>query len=927
MNRDTSHPTSSLLRTKLLVPRIPERVITRPRLLDHLSDALTRRLILAAAPAGFGKTTALRQWLVEHELDTAWISIDERDNDPTRFWAYVIAALQTLYPKVGAKARSMLQAPQPPPMETVQTELLNDMMMIPEDLVLVLDDYHVIEHPDIHEGIAFIVDHLPPQTHLAIVSRTEPPLPLPLWRARRQLVELSVDDLRFTIEEVADFLNRVMDLGLSPDHIAALEAATEGWIAGLQLAALSMEGEEDLATFIHSFSGSHRYVFDYLAQEILERQPKAIQHFLVKTSILERLSGPLCDATIGAEGLERGDAQAVLEQLEANKLFIVPLDDKRRWYRYHNLFAEFLRARLTQTTEPAEIAALHRRAADWHAAHEVVDAALHHYLAAEDFEAAADLLVQYEEDFFAHSTLLTLARWIEALPAALLEDRLRLMGMYAWATLATGQLEKTERILKRIEEAVGATTEDLLRDPDALPRAQRIPLLEVAILRTATGMQFFDVGKVQRIAERLLPYLRGEEILCLHNTTAELRPVLLLNLALAYEFGGDISAAVPTFAEALETGLEEGNMHIVPLALGHLGQLQATRGQLHEAESTYRDALRRAEEMGPVPSPLAGNAYAGLGQLAYEWNDLEKAEAYLRRAIDLGKPWNSWESLVPGTMGLAQIHRAHHRWEAAFAALDELEVICRQAHMEMLLPTVELARVRLEADRGNLEAVARWAADKDLTAHVSPSPMQEGETLTRVRLLLALERYGEADHLIQQLLPPMEAGERWGRVLEALVLKSRALAGEGEHQRALTVLERALALGEGEGYIRVFVDEGPPIEALLQSLQRERGPSPYAVRLLAAFRAEPVPEGEPQRPPAAGPSSAPPQPLIEPLTDRELEVLQELAKGLTNPEIAERLMVSLNTVKTHTKNIYAKLEVRNRTEAVIRAQELGLLEV
>jgi len=794
-------------------------------------------------------------------------------------------------------------------------------MPLQEDIVLVLDDYHVIQHPDIHDSIVFALDNLPPPAHVAVVSRTEPPFPLPLWRARRQLVELDLDDLRFTPEEVADFLNRVMALGLSPDQVAGLETATEGWIAGLQLAALSMEGEEDLAGFIRSFSGSHRYVFDYLAQEILARQPEPVQRFLMETSILERLSGSLCDAVVG-EGAGRGNSQAVLERLEAMKLFVVPLDEERRWYRYHNLFAEFLEARLARSREQEEVAALHRCAAAWHVAHDLIDGALHHTVAAEDFDEATDLLIAHADDFFTHSTLRTLAGWIEALPDRFLDERPRLLMIYGWATLATGQLEKTERTLSRVEDVVGATTEDLLRDPEALAPEQRFPLIEVTIMRTATGMVFFDVGKVQRIAERLLPAIRAEDRRCLHNTTGQLLPVMLLNVGLAYEFGGDLTEAVPAFAEALETGLAEGNMHIVPLALGHLGQLWATQGKLREAEKTYRDALRQAQEMGPVPSPLAGNAYAGLGQIHYEWNDLERAEDYLRRAISLGRPWNSWESLVPGYMGLAQIHRVHRRWAAAFAMLDELEAVCREANMEILLPTVELARVQLQAEKGDQEAVKAWVEEAELDGEDAPRSLQEGQVLTRLRVLVSLERYDEAVRLVDGWLPAMKAGQRWGRVIEARVLEALALEGQGEREPALAAVERALELGRGEGYVRMFLDAGDPMEALLRGLKGEGRESPYVTRLLAAFEMEP---GAEEAPPAREQAGAR-KTLIEPLTGRELEVLEELAEGLTNPEIAKRLMVSLNTVKTHTKNIYAKLNVRNRTEAVVRAQELGLLE-
>lgn len=931
MNEQTSHPTSRLLRTRLLMPRLPEKEIRRPRLVNRLAAGLSRKLIVVAAPAGFGKTTALGQWLVESEVDVGWVSLDERDNDPTRFWAYAVTAVQTVHPDAGATALSMLQAPHPPPLETIMTVFLNDLVAVPSDFVLVLDDYHVIQHAEIHDGVAFMLENLPPAAHLAIVSRTAPPLPLPLWRARRQLVELDADDLRFTGDEAADFLNSAMELNLSVEQIASLEAATEGWVAGLQLAALSMEGQKDLESFVQAFSGSHRYVFDYLAQEILDRQPEAIQRFLMETAILERLNAQLCGALVAEEDTELPGAQAVLERLEVTKLFIVPLDDERSWYRYHNLFAEFLRARLYQSAEPHEITDLHRRAADWYAAHDVVEPALHHYLAAEDYEVVAGLLVRHQEDFFARSMLVSLTGWIEALPDEVLEHHLRLMTIYAWATLATGHLEKTETTLERIEAALGATTENLISEPASLPPEQRNALLEIAIIRTATGMAFFDLSKVQFIAERLLPYLPEEDVRCLHNTTGELRPVLLLNVALAYEFSGNIAAAVPAFAEALKTGLRQGNMHTVPLALGHLGQLQATRGRLHEALQMYQDALQRADEMGPVPSPLAGNAYAGLGQLFYEWNELEKAEETLRRAIALGKPWNSWESLVPAYMGLARIHRVSRRWDAAARMLGELETVCRQAHMDMLLSAVELARVELKADRGDLDAARAWAAEQDLSAEHEPTPLEEGEALTRVRVLLALEDYSRATRLLQRWLPSMEAGGRWGRVLQALVLEALALEGQGKHEDALTALERAVALAQGEGYVRVFVDEGPAMHMLILQLERERGPTPYAASLLVAFEAEPQLEGEVQRRTAEATSPGRPphgevQPLIEPLTDREFDVLRELARGLTNREIAEQLTVSLNTIKTHTRNIYAKLEVRNRTEAVVRAQELGLLE-
>lgn len=916
----TSTPALRLLRTKLFTPRVPAEVIPRPRLLARLNAGLQRPLTLMTAPAGFGKTTLLSQWLAQTGLPTAWVSLDERDNDPIHFWAYVTAALQTLYPHVGQSALALLQAPHPPPLETILTELLNDLTTIPQDFVLVLDDYHTIEHPEIHRAGSFVLEHLPPHTHIAIAGRTEPPLPLSLWRARRQLIEIGPADLRFTEAEVADFLNRVMGLQLTAENIAALEAATEGWIAGLQLAALSMQGEADVTSFIRTFSGSHRYVFDYLAQEILERQPAAVQRFLLETSILDRLSGPLCDALLQNVSPAAAQPSAfILHTLESAHLFITPLDNERRWYRYHTLFGEFLRARLAQVMSPATIAALHGRAAAWYVAHHETDEALQHYLAAQDFETAADLLESHAETYFTRSTLVTLARWIQALPASLLARRPRLAMIYAWATLATGQMDETERALSLIETALGATTESLVAEPAALPSHIRAPLIEVAVLRTSMGMAHFNTADVQQTAAALLPYLSAGEG-GLYNTAADLRPPLLFNLALSHEFSGNVAAALPLYAEVLELSLIQQNMHIVPMALGHLGQLQTLRGQLREAERTYRRALQLAESMSAVPSPLAGNALAGLGQLYYEWNDLATAHAYLERAIALGKPWNSWESLVPGHLGLARIYRARGDWAAAYATLDELEALCRRVHMELLLPAVAVARVSLQLAQGDQEAAARWGANADLRPDTAPDHFREGEALVFLRLLLAQQHLDDAAQLAELLLHAAETGERYHSVLEILVLQAQLHAARGQLPEALRALERALTLAEPEGYVRLFVDEGEGLRGLLARLGDTGGAlQSYARALLAHFdTAQPVTPTSPALHPAA--------PLPEPLTERELEVLRYLADGLSNPEIAATLVVSLNTVKTHVKAIFDKLHVRNRTAAAARARELGLLE-
>jgi LuxR family maltose regulon positive regulatory protein len=906
-----SSSTLRLLRTKLFVPRVHAELVARPRLLERLDAGQHCSLTLLSAPAGFGKTTLLSAWIGQRDAPVAWLSLDERDNDPARFWAYVIAALRTVWSDVGEAASAMLRAPEPPPIESVLTELLNDVAAQDGAGALVLDDYHAVTDETIHQALAFLLENRPPQLRVIIASRVDPPLSLARLRARRQLVELRAVDLRFTAGEAEAFFQHVEGVTLDPNDVAALELLTEGWAAGLQLAALSMLQVEDVGAFIRSFSGSHRYIFDYLAHEILDQQDAPVRDFLLATGMLDRFSASLCDAVTGRE-----DSQAMLAQLEAANLFIVPLDQRRRWYRYHHLFSDFLAAQLTEEHSSAQILELHRRASTWHEDHGYAADAIRHALAAEAYHRAATLIKRVTQEMFARSELRTLLQWLTALPASSLEADAFLSMTAAWAFLATGQFEAVEPHVQAVEHLFGVTVDEVT-DPTTLPDDVRGALAEIACLRATLAFNVFDLARVKALAQLARSALTDPQVDGPYNENLSLRSVAVFNLASAYEYSGETSAAIEAFEEAAALTREDENLHLLPMSISHLGQQRVVRGELHAAAQTYEEALQLLEEDVPR-SPLAGMAYTGLARVLYEWNDLERAAALLGQGLELGKRWASWDILLAGYVTQANVALARGKPDQAAAQLDALIAYAEEREeIRWALPAVAAHRALLDVRRGEVAAAAQWAASCPLGGDAPIAYVQENDALVLARVRLAEGKLASAEQLLARLLAANEAAERWGRVLRVLVLQALVCDAQGRRETAVTALTRALELAEPEGYVRTFVDAGAPLRTLLADVD---GVTDYAARLRAAFTEPPVPE---PAEPAVEPASA--QPLVEPLTERELDVLRLIAQGLTNQEIADDLFISVNTVKTHAKHIYEKLNVRNRAQATTRATELDLL--
>jgi ATP/maltotriose-dependent transcriptional regulator MalT len=928
-----------LLRTKLNNPLPRENLVARPQLIERLNDGLNHLLTLIAASAGFGKTTTLSAWVRQSKRRAAWLSLDEGDNDPIRFWTYFIAALRTLDAKVGEHALAMLhtQGQPPPRAESLLTLLLDDVAALPEPFVLVLDDYHVVNTPDIHLGLTFLVEHLPAPMHLYISTRSDPPLPLARWRARGQLAEIRADDLRLTAEEAARFLGQAMGLQLSADDVLALHARTEGWIVGLQLAALSLQGRADASDFIAAFRGSHHYIIDYLSLEAIQRQSESVQSFLLHTAILDRLCGPLCDAVT-----ERTDGQAVLEYLERANLFTISLDDERQWYRYHHLFAEMLRRQL-QRLYPAHLSDLHRRASEWYEHNGLADDAVRHALVAEDFERAARLMEQNAGAiFWMRGEISTFLEWLEALPDEVCHAHPRLGLVHAWALLLSGKLATIEPVLEEAERQLLASPESSeLGEPEIKSLRGQI-----AAIRSRVARLHNDLPRAIELARAALADLPQDD--------GALRSVFTLNLGMAYRQSGDVTAATRVLTQA---SMMSGSAGVALVALGTLGDLQAEQGHLHQAAETYRQAIERAAEDGKEPSPMVSWAWVGLGNLKFEWNDLDAAEHHVRQGAEFARRWGNADGLAWAWLHLGRLRHARADAGGAEAALVEAEQTVRRYEVAPWTSS-EVAgyRGRLWLKQGNLGEAARWARERGLNVEDEFSYLREPEYLALARLLIAQGMWDKAAPFSERLLKSAEAPGLTGRVIRVLVLQALACSRRGDPGEAQAVLKRALSLAEPEGYIRVFVDEGEPMRLLLSDFAQpqlarlqmtERTPHllAYVNSLLAVFSdraAQSAPRSEiaptapglelesaekasirsPYENSVPGPGAAV---LPERLSARELEILPLLADGLSNREIAQRLFLSTGTVKVHLKHIYGKLSANNRTQAVARARELNLL--
>jgi LuxR family maltose regulon positive regulatory protein len=907
---------SPLVETKLYPPKLRRSLVARPRLSGRLGRGGGSRLTLISAPAGFGKTTLLAEWLAATptERSVAWLSLDESDGQPASYWTYLITALQAVVPGVGASALPLLQSAQAP-IETVLTMVLNELRSVASDIYLVLDDYHLVDGPDIQAGMTFLLEHLPPQAHLVVSTREDPALPLARLRASGELVEVRAADLRFTLDEAAAYLNDVTGLDLAAGDIATLEGRTEGWIAALQLAALSMQGRDDAAGFIAGFAGDDRHIVDYLVEEVLGRQPADVRSFLVQTSILDRLSGPLCDAVTTQRG-----GKAMLESLDRANLFVVPLDDSRRWYRYHHLFADVLLTHLLDE-QPDRVAALHRRASQWYEQNREPSQAIRHALAAGDVERAAGLVELAIPELRRARQEATIRGWLDAIPDEVVRVRPVLAGGFIGALMSGGEFDGVEDRLRDVERSLEPTGD---RAGTWAPRGmvvvdeaelRRLPGA-IEMYRAALALVRGDTPATIDHAQRAIHRAAAEDDLTRAGASAL--------LGLAHWGRGDLEAAHRAYSAAAE-GLERTG-HIADV-LGcsiTLADIRITQGRLGEGLRTFEQALRLAANQHGTVLRGTADMYVGMSQIACERDDLAAATRYLLRAEELGE--HTWLPQNPyrWRVAMARVREAEGDLDGALDLLDEAQRVYMGDFSPNVRPIPAL-RARALAAQGRVGEALAWARERGLSAEDDLSYLREFEHITLARMLLAQHRaqrseaaIPDAAGLLRRLLQAAEAGERTGSVIEILVLQALTDHARGDVPGAVAALERALTLAEPEGYVRVFAGEGPPMASLLRRVARQWTGWEYARRLLSACGraggATPVGQATPAR-----------HRLVEPLSERELDVLRLLGSDLDGPDIARELTVSLNTLRTHTKSIYAKLGVNSRRAAVRQAAELNLL--
>ncbi|MGE5251501.1 MAG: LuxR C-terminal-related transcriptional regulator [Bacteroidota bacterium] len=902
--RDSREP---LLRTKLFIPPLRRKRVTRPDLIDCINKSAEQALVLICAPAGFGKTTLLAEWAAQAAVPVAWLSLDSEDNDPSRFLRYVVAALNTALAgngiSIGAASGAMLKSIQPLPVQAALVALINELVDLTEPLALVLDDYQFITDPGVHEGLAFLLEHLPAHTHLLIASRVDPDIPLHRLRAAQRLREMRTEDLRFSTDEAADFTNTVMGLGLSDEDISTLNARAEGWIVGLQMAALSMQGLGDRSSFIRTFSGSNRFILEYLIEEVLSRQSPKVQAFLLDISILDRLCAALCDAVHS----ETSGSHQVLEDLERSNLFLTPLDPVGGWYRLHHLFADLLRARL-QRSRPERVATLHLRASEWFDEAGLPEEAIQHAFAAQELDRAASLVERYGLDVLSRGEMSSLLKLFDALPVDLMGSRPALAILHAWSLTFSGQLAKVEPALREAEKQIEQSGSEY--DVDEI-------LGSVAIIRGLIADFRGDMVsaiELAQSADRLLP---GDNLAA--------RSIVPFVLGDGYLATGELHRAEAAFERIKKIGQASGNLWTIAVALHKLALLKKLQGRLRDVWDIYQEAVELAGERGGRRYGTMGATYVGLSDLLRERNELEGARQMVTQAIQNMEHWQSPTDLVNAYVTLARILLSRDEIKGAEDALAKAEAMHRRGNIfPVTSRTLEACQVRLWIAKGDPGMALQWAKGRRLDER-SPATdgpidyLRELEWITMARLLIARNEWGRALSLLASLAESARTAGRNGRLIEILVLTALALNGSGKTAEARDNLEAALELAEPEGYMRVFLDEGRPLHELLGGCARTAGGSrrTYIQRILAGFGTGET--GQTQE------GTRLTESLIEPLTGREIEVLHLLHGGLSNREIAARLYLSEGTVKTHTHNIYAKLGVQSRARAVARAEELQII--
>ena len=900
-----------LLETKLYVPQWLTDLVSRPRLLARIQQV--RAFTLVSAPAGFGKTTLLAEWIAS--LPTrriAWVSLDPSDNDAAFFWTYLIAALQKVEAQLGQRSLSLLHSPHPPPIESVLVTLINEINAVEEPFALVLDDYHVIETPSIHRAIDFLLSHRPPQMHLVVASRSDPPWPLARMRARGHLTELRASDLRFTSEEATAFLNQVMGLDISVSDVTALEQRTEGWIAGLQLAALSMQGRDNLSVFIQAFSGNDRYIVDYLLEEVLQRQSDSVRHFLLQTAILERLSAPLCSAVCDIVD-DPTESQSMLVNLERGNLFIIPLDNKRQWYRYHHLFADVLQAH-ARAEQPEKLLAQHGRASQWYEQQGAITEAIHHALAAHTFERAADLIEQAWPVMRNRQQETTALGWLNRLPDSLIQTRPVLSVTYALVMLNTGQQAAVEARLQDAERGLA----QLGKQESNNERYRSLPA-SIANARAFCAQALGDIDGAISYAQQALALLPSEE-------DSE-RGVTAAFLSLAYWTKGELKDAHQSLSEGRIIFQKLGAIQIMVSATLGLAKIGIAQGWLQASAKTCEQTLQFVEQQSEPILRGTADLYLALSEIRYEQGDLVAANQLLSQGKALREQGSVSGANYLWWLVEAKLQAARGDFDAVLELLQEAARLRQRSPIPNVSP-IEAIKVRWWLQQGRFTEALSWSQECGLSVNDQLSYLHEYEHLTLASVLIAQYRrdvqeevLAQTIELLNRLLAAAEAQERTGSIIKILVFLALANEAQGEITDAISSLQRAINLAEPEGYVRIFAEQGSPMVNLLQEAMNQGITSTYSHQLEIAS----VTWDKRHQNALMTASTAVSQPLLDPLSERELDVLRLLNTELSGPDIARELVVALSTVRTHTKRIYSKLNVSNRRTAVKRAKELNLL--